>query len=145
MKGDASSIIGGFAVFISFIVSLALLHWFITISSEKALLILDKNSNLFYEKSLELIDFLNNNTLASSPELEIKNIGEISLDLSCFKVYVNGNLTTFNYTINELYSNNLLDPGETAVIYLPPSTVGWKQIVVVSCRGNRFETLLDYT
>jgi len=144
-RSDFSSIIGGFAVFISFIVSLAILHYFITLSSEKVLMILDKNTNTMYERSLELISFLNNKTLATSPELDIKNIGEVSLDLSCFRLYINGNLTTFTYTINELYKNGLLDPGENATLYLPPGSIGWKQVTLVSCKGNRFETLLDYT
>jgi archaellum component FlaF (FlaF/FlaG flagellin family) len=145
MRADMSSIIGGFAVFISFIISLALLNYFITISSERALVILDKKTNFLYERSLELIDFLNNHTSALNPNLTIKNTGEIPLDPSCFKIYVNSNLTSFNYTINELYKNNLLDPGETSTIYLPASTNGWKSITLVTCRGNRFYTLINYT
>jgi len=144
MKADFSTIIGGFFVFTIFIISLFMLYYIVTLNSEKALIILDRDLENLYRRHLEIVDFLNNETDSNNPILIIKNIGKVSLDLSCFKIYVNGNLTNFSYSIEDLYKDFLLNPGETANITLSSDNIGWKKIIMVSCNGNKFETLIYY-
>ena len=142
MKADISSIFAGLATFLAFILSIAILQYFIITNEERSLSILEKKSKYYYEKMLELIDFLNNETTADSPTITIKNIGKKSLDLSCFKLYIDGTPVNFIYTINDVYPDGLLNPGESANISVNSLSTGWRKIELVSCTGNRFESLI---
>lgn len=142
MKADISSIFAGLTTFLAFILSITILQYFIITNEERSLSILEKKSKYYYEKMLELIDFLNNETTADSPTITIKNIGKKSLDLSCFKLYIDGTPVNFIYTINDVYPDGLLNPGESANISVNPLSTGWRKIDLVSCTGNRFESLI---
>jgi len=93
----------------------------------------------------ENIKFLNNQTNYSSPYLIIYNNGNKALDLSCFQLYVNGYFSSFNYSINYLYPSNLFLPGENATIYFNNNYLvnnSWNYIILVSCYGVKFQTLI---
>lgn len=143
-RGDISSIVGAFVVFITFLLSISLLNYFIQSNYDRGEQRILYISNIIYEKLKENIEFLNNETSSSDPEVIIKNKGKSSIDLSCFKVYVDGQLSNYTYYINEVYVDSLLNPGENATIELNPSSPGYHKIGLVSCNGNRFETIIYY-
>jgi len=144
MRGDLSQIFGAIVGFIIIIVSFYIFSNLISYNVQNIDKALEKNYEFFEKRSLELIDFLNNSTNISNPNIVIKNVGKVSLDLSCFNLYIEGNKINFTYQINETYPDNLLNPSENATLYFNYSDMGWKKVVLISCVGKRFETLIYF-
>lgn len=144
MKGDLSQIMGALAGFLVFISSLAIFSYFISYNLKNLNNIIEHTYKYYETRSLELIDFLNNSTNITSSNITIKNIGKVSLDLSCFKLYIDGEEVNFTYHIFDLYKNSLLDPSENATLYFNYSETGWRKVILVSCDGKRFETLIYF-
>jgi len=144
MRGDLSQIFGAIAGFIIIIVVISVFSYITSYNIQNLHKILKKNYEFYEKRSLELIDFLNNSTNVLNPNIIIKNIGKTSLDLSCFSLYIEGNKINFTYQINEIYSDNLLNPSENVTLYFNYSNTGWKKVVLISCNGKRFETLIYF-
>jgi len=144
MRGDLSQIFGAIVSFIIIIVAFYIFSNLISYNIQNFDKTLEKNYEFYEKRSLELIDFLNNSTNISNPIIIIKNIGKVSLDPSCFSLYIEGNKINFTYRINEIYLDNLLNPSENATLYFNYSNTGWKKVVLISCNGKRFETLIYF-
>jgi len=144
MRGDLSQIFGAVVGFFIIIVGFYILSYLISYNIQNFDKILEKNYEFFEKRSLELINFLNNSTNISNPYIIIENVGKVSLDLSCFSLYIDGNRVNFTYQINEVYPDNLLDPSENATIYFNYSNTGWQKVILISCEGKRFETLIYF-
>jgi len=144
MRGDLSQIFGAIAGFIIAIVAFYIFSNLISYNLQNFDKVLEKNYEFYEKRSLELIDFLNNSTNTSNPNIVIKNVGKVSLDLSCFNLYIEGNKVNFTYQITEMYPDNLLNPSENATLYFNYSNVGWKKAILISCDGKRFETLIYF-
>ncbi|BFI73337.1 hypothetical protein YN1_3240 [Nanoarchaeota archaeon] len=145
MKSDLGSIIGAIIGFIIFSLSISILYIILNNYFNNY----TKTSNAIASEIKNIIgeniEFLNNQTNFSSPYLIIYNNGNKALDLSCFQLYVNGYLTPFNYSINYLYPSNFLLPNENATIYFSNQYLinnSWNYIILVSCYGVKFQTLI---
>ncbi|RIB35246.1 MAG: hypothetical protein BXU00_02885 [Candidatus Nanoclepta minutus] len=144
MRGDLSQIFGAITGFILIIVVILIFSYITSYNVQNFDKILEKNYEFYEKRSLELVDFLNNSTNISNPLIIIKNIGKVSLDPSCFSLYIEGNKINFTYQINEVYHDNLLNPSENAALYFSYPNTGWKKVVLISCNGKRFETLIYF-
>jgi len=144
MKGDLSQIFGAIVSFILIIIVISIFSYITSYNIQTFDKTLEKNYEFYEKRSLELIDFLNNSTNISNPNIIIKNIGKVSLDLSCFNLYIEGDKIGFTYQINEVYIDNLLNPSENATLYFNYSDIGWKKVILISCNGKRFETLIYF-
>ncbi|MGB9674529.1 MAG: hypothetical protein ACPLX8_00190 [Nanopusillaceae archaeon] len=145
MRSDTGSLVGAIASFFVFIVSIYVLYTILTNMysnfNNTAYAIINGVRNMVGEN----IKFLNNQTSYLSPNINILNNGNKVLDLSCFRLYVNGFIVNFNYSVNQLYPSNLLLPGEDANITFPNiylKNASWNYIALLSCYGNRFQTLI---
>jgi archaellum component FlaF (FlaF/FlaG flagellin family) len=144
MRSDLGSIAGLIVSSIIFFISITVLYTILDNAFKgyySAYSIAKEIKNIVGEN----IKFLNNQTNYSSPYLIIYNNGNKALDLSCFQLYVNGYFTPFNYSINYLYPSNLFLPGENATIYFSNQYLvnnSWNYIILVSCYGVKFQTLI---
>jgi archaellum component FlaF (FlaF/FlaG flagellin family) len=130
-----SPIISAMFSFLIFLLSIAILMWYINTTTnalyEKAYIIAKKA----HEKALENIKFLNNETSFTNPYISIKNIGSTILDLKCFKLFINGKLTEFNYTKEILFPNEISNITFENT-YLKNNS--WNTINLISCNGLRY-------
>jgi archaellum component FlaF (FlaF/FlaG flagellin family) len=144
MRSDLGSIVGLIISFVVFFISITILYLILNNTFKgyySAYTIAREIKNIVGEN----IEFLNNQTNYSSPYLIIYNNGNKALDLSCFQLYTNGYFTPFNYSINYLYPSNLLLSGENATIYFSNQYLvnnSWNYIILVSCYGVKFQTLI---
>lgn len=133
---DQTSIFGVIITFLAFLISIFILYYYIQNTANTIYLRTLIVSSEIYEKYSELIRILNNQTLYSSPYLTIQNIGYRTLDLSCFQLFVNGNLVQFNYTQRFLLPNqieNITFPNN----YL--NNESWNYINLITCNGLRYD------
>ena len=134
MKGQ--SIYSSILSFLVFVLSITTLYFFIqggiNLIYDRANAIVDRASIIMSEN----IDFLNNKTSYNNPYLTIRNSGKISLDLSCFKLFVNGNLVNFNYSLRFLYPNQIANL-TFSNLYIKNNS--WNYINLVSCNGLRYD------
>ncbi len=131
MRSDLGSIIGAIIGFIIFFVSITILY-----------LILNGSFKNYYYSANTIANEIKN---IVGENIEFLNNGNKALDLSCFQLYVNGYFIPFNYSINYLYPSTLFLPGENATIYFSNQYLvnnSWNYIILVSCYGVKFQTLI---
>ncbi|MEM0379286.1 MAG: hypothetical protein QXG71_00790 [Nanopusillaceae archaeon] len=138
-----SIIIGTAFSFLFFLIAISIFLFYLNYNINNLANIILKNIQKYEKSTFEIIEILDDKI--SLPEIKIKNIGKLSLDLSCFKVYVNGNLINFSYEIEEILKDNLLNPSEIARIRLDNIKNGWNKIEIISCNGKKFEKAIFFS
>ncbi|MEM5806538.1 MAG: DUF2341 domain-containing protein [Candidatus Aenigmatarchaeota archaeon] len=138
-----SIIIGTAFSFLFFLIAISIFLFYLNYNINNLANIILKNIQKYEKSTFEIIEILDDKI--SLPEIKIKNIGKLSLDLSCFKVYVNGNLINFSYEIEEILKDDLLNPSEIARIRLDNIKNGWNKIEIISCNGKKFEKAIFFS
>ncbi len=145
-KSDFSTIIGAFVMLFTFIIAVAILQSFVNDLTSRAIADFKEIVNTYEKRSLVILDITNNQTSGIAPQIDVKNIGKISENPDCMQIYVDGELVSYSYSLNDFYPDGLLNPGENVTFLIQQSlSPSWHEIYVLSCEGSKFETLVYIT